>query len=84
MNRIDLIVLSPANHFRNLSGKPSSKLDGYHTQQSSTTPTSSHEDTGKAERRKDADDSELLHNNSSTQAKTKQNPVRPSLPTFVI
>jgi hypothetical protein len=33
INRIDFIVLSPANHFRVLSGKPSSKLDGYHTQQ---------------------------------------------------
>jgi hypothetical protein len=39
-------VLSPANHFRVFSGKPSSKLDGYHIPRASTgAPTSQTDDT---------------------------------------
>jgi hypothetical protein len=60
MNRIDLIVLSPANHFRALSGKPSSKLDGYPIH--NNLPRLRLAATKTQERRKDADDSELSHN----------------------
>jgi hypothetical protein len=64
MTRIDLIVLrSPANRFRVLSDKPSSipmhRLIHIATKHRLTA-------TKTQERRKDADDSKLSHNNSTT------------------
>jgi hypothetical protein len=64
MNRIDLIVLSPANHFRVFqTSHQASLMATIHN----NLPRLRLAATKIQERRKDADDSELSHNDSTKQ-----------------